>query len=321
MTVHHQNLHSSGGTRVARHAAQYGHSGLDTRTGLPADLIAGLIGSVGTPSFGAAFFAFARSMFGISDCSAFAFAGSSPPRPIVLEGRDSKRRSVTRSLGSAYAAGGYRDDPHARRPFAADSVDVCMIGADELMDAGYRSYFFENHKIARKLAVVSFCGGKRYHVGFYRMESDEAFGEKELANARDLAPIFINALHRQSELCGLLPEAHVTDFAEAGGLDATRDHLAAIFVAEGHGLSPREAQICASIVLGYGTVAMSLNLGVSENTISTHRKRAYAKLKISSQNELFARYFATVTRLQAVIAPPGALALGEPATQYSPLPQ
>ncbi len=59
-------------------------------------------------------------------------------------------------------------------------------------------------------------------------------------------------------------------------------------------ISPREAEVCAHIAIGYNINAISMLLGISQNTASTHRKRAYAKLGISSQNELFARYIAFV---------------------------
>lgn len=59
-------------------------------------------------------------------------------------------------------------------------------------------------------------------------------------------------------------------------------------------ITPREAEVCASIVLGYTVLGISMNLGISINTVATHRKRAYAKLRISSQNELFGRYFRLV---------------------------
>jgi DNA-binding NarL/FixJ family response regulator len=52
-------------------------------------------------------------------------------------------------------------------------------------------------------------------------------------------------------------------------------------------------------VLGYTVLGMSLNMRISVNTVATHRKRAYTKLRISSQNELFARYFDTVHRIQS----------------------
>jgi DNA-binding CsgD family transcriptional regulator len=52
-------------------------------------------------------------------------------------------------------------------------------------------------------------------------------------------------------------------------------------------LTRREAEVCTGIVLGYTILGLSMNLGISVNTVATHRKRAYAKLRISSQNELF----------------------------------
>jgi DNA-binding CsgD family transcriptional regulator len=66
-----------------------------------------------------------------------------------------------------------------------------------------------------------------------------------------------------------------------------------------YGLSPREAEVCAHIVLGYSTLAIGLNLGVSVNTVATHRKRAYLKLGVCSQNVLFERYFRLVNTLAA----------------------
>jgi DNA-binding CsgD family transcriptional regulator len=62
----------------------------------------------------------------------------------------------------------------------------------------------------------------------------------------------------------------------------------------GHGLTPREAEVCASIVLGRKVDGTSRRLNISAHTVATHRKRAYSKLGVSSQNELFARYFDTL---------------------------
>jgi DNA-binding CsgD family transcriptional regulator len=65
----------------------------------------------------------------------------------------------------------------------------------------------------------------------------------------------------------------------------------------GHGLTPREAEVCASIVLGSRISGTSRRLNISTHTVATHRKRAYSKLGIGSQNELFARYFDTLCSL------------------------
>ena len=52
-------------------------------------------------------------------------------------------------------------------------------------------------------------------------------------------------------------------------------------------LSLREAQICARIVSGYSNEAIGLVLGLSFHSVRTYRRRAYTKLGITSQNELF----------------------------------
>ena len=56
-----------------------------------------------------------------------------------------------------------------------------------------------------------------------------------------------------------------------------------------------EAEICAMIVIGHTTQGISLDLGISKNTVITHRRRAYDKLGISSQNELFGKCFDTLS--------------------------
>jgi DNA-binding CsgD family transcriptional regulator len=53
-------------------------------------------------------------------------------------------------------------------------------------------------------------------------------------------------------------------------------------------LSAREAAVCARIVTGYSNEAIALDLDLSFHSIRTYRRRAYAKLRVTSQNELFA---------------------------------
>jgi DNA-binding CsgD family transcriptional regulator len=53
-------------------------------------------------------------------------------------------------------------------------------------------------------------------------------------------------------------------------------------------LSSREAAVCARIVTGYSNEAIALDLDLSFHSVRTYRRRAYAKLQVTSQNELFA---------------------------------
>jgi DNA-binding CsgD family transcriptional regulator len=53
-------------------------------------------------------------------------------------------------------------------------------------------------------------------------------------------------------------------------------------------LTPREQEVCRHILSGFSSEAISQGLGISLHSTLTYRKRAYERLGISSQNELFA---------------------------------
>ncbi|MGZ3272463.1 MAG: helix-turn-helix transcriptional regulator [Caulobacteraceae bacterium] len=59
----------------------------------------------------------------------------------------------------------------------------------------------------------------------------------------------------------------------------------------GKGLTPRENAVACRIAAGMGTVEIAQDMGVKPATVVTFRKKAYAKLGIGSQAELFARCF------------------------------
>lgn len=52
-------------------------------------------------------------------------------------------------------------------------------------------------------------------------------------------------------------------------------------------LSPREAEIVGLILKGHSSLSISLSLGIALPTVKTHRKNAYSKLGISTQQQLF----------------------------------
>jgi len=52
-------------------------------------------------------------------------------------------------------------------------------------------------------------------------------------------------------------------------------------------LTPREREVCERILLGYTSVGIGLDLNIAQSSVVTYRRRAYEKLVISTQNELF----------------------------------
>lgn len=260
---------------------------------LDTDILGRVISKIGRPGFDSAFFELARRALDISSCTAFSFEDDQTPHPIILEGHGSEQRSRTKQLGSTYVQDGYRSDPNVRDLFDVTQVEVRLTNPSEITDDAFRDHYYAEPRIGSEITILAHYNRKRYNIGLYRGTGKPPFDCNALDSARALAAVIVPALHRHIDFVMADPEQD-----ERTG-EQSLDHLAAVLLADCNKLSPREAQVCAAIVLGYRTLAISLNLGISENTICTHRKRAYAKLGISSQNELFSLYFRTVARMGA----------------------
>jgi DNA-binding NarL/FixJ family response regulator len=55
-------------------------------------------------------------------------------------------------------------------------------------------------------------------------------------------------------------------------------------------LSPREQMVVQLILRGHSAHSIARSLEIAEGTVKNHRKSIYAKLGISSQQELFSRF-------------------------------
>ncbi len=263
------------------------------------DTIANLIATIGKPSFPSEYFSLFRDRFAIQLCTVFAFRGAASPTPLIVEVQSAEMRLVAHDTTAQYVSEGFNRDPNMRGARCNPRPLVSTLDVDQIQDRGYRHQYYESGGLAHELILIGSAAGIRYYSSFYRTEGHEGFSPEDQLALREVASLTIQALHRHSDLtgAGCCPSSPV-EMPDSTGERRRRalDHLRDILAREPQNLSPREAQVCAAIVLGYSTLAISLNFGISINTVATHRKRAYAKLGICSQSELFARYFAAVAR-------------------------
>jgi DNA-binding CsgD family transcriptional regulator len=63
----------------------------------------------------------------------------------------------------------------------------------------------------------------------------------------------------------------------------------------GRRITPRETQVVAQVLEGHSSDSIAKNLGISVGTVRIHRRNIYAKLQISSQQELFSIFFKRIT--------------------------
>jgi DNA-binding CsgD family transcriptional regulator len=259
-----------------------------------------LISIIGATDFGHRFHTLMDEVIGVDQCTVFVFGGGRP-EAVVAEARSNGTKEVVRHLSGLYVENGFRSDPIRARIQDAigGASEVIVRRTFELSDKSFRHQFYEKPNIRQELALVAKLDETRIYASFYRETNSREYTAEDVEKLQLFASPALQTLRKHSEITGLLqadqtvpdttPVSRLTLLAEVR--DALRREQA--------GLTPREAEVCAGIVLGYTVLGMSLNMRISVNTVATHRKRAYTKLRISSQNELFARYFDTVHRIQS----------------------
>jgi len=122
---------------------------------------------------------------------------------------------------------------------------------------------------------------KAAQEGFIRMSfytnEDGSYINNGMESALSAGDVLTALLQRHKTRC----ESSLPLFSNSGANLYQRRLMDA-----GLGLSRREIEVCALIARGYTSEGIALELGISINTVLTFRKRAYARLRISSQNEL-----------------------------------
>lgn len=253
-----------------------------------------MVSIIGDADFGDRFFGIVERMIGADHCTVFVSDGEGV-RTLVAEAQSRAATERVRQLAGAYSARGYRADPvWNRQAVAASGGQAKVIAPGDFDDPAYRREFYEKPNILEEIALsADMGGGRRVYASFYREQGRPRFSDDELAALQASAPVALQVLAKQAEISAA---AGAPRLAPPSREELSRRVKEAILDDNGL-LTPREAEVCTGIVLGYTILGLSLNMGISVNTVATHRKRAYAKLNISSQNELFAHYFALVERM------------------------
>jgi DNA-binding CsgD family transcriptional regulator len=253
--------------------------------------------NIGAPGFGRSFFRLFADAFGVRFCTVFAFPSASEPLVIVSEGAMPGDGDIARKLAAGYAKNCYDHVTGVASP----TVTRTTLPASTC----FRRRWFEAPWAGYQLVQFSALEGIGYSVSLCRDERAGAFCAKDVAAMRRLGRFAFPAVHRhldlerQSNLSR--HDALNSKPSPVATLDtpAMRAHMRQVFLEAPHHLTPREAEVCAGIVLGYSTTTIGLNLQITFNTVATHRKRAYKKLGVSTQNELFARYFDNIRGMYA----------------------
>ena len=126
-------------------------------------------------------------------------------------------------------------------------------------------------------ATAIWVGRICFYVNFYRTVEQGRFSPLQVERLNRSAPGLAAAVARHFQAQNP-PDHNPSDALE---------HLFSTSVPLTR-LTYREKEVCLRILSGFSSEAISVDLGIGLQSTLTYRKRAYEKLGISSQNELFA---------------------------------
>lgn len=205
-----------------------------------------------------------------------------------------RERGLTTYVGAFFVL-----DPFYIMSRSLDHPEVCRLGdiaPDGFLESEYHRAHYATGRIGDEVGFLwPLEPGVTFAVSLERSESGALFSARDVRNLEALQPL-LAALARRHWV------ATRAGTAGAGSLELGRlvQQAAADFGRDV--LTPRECEVVKLVLRGYSTKSVSQALGISPGTVKVHRENIYAKLRVSSQAELFNLFIGSVSTVKAVRA-------------------
>ncbi|MFO1216978.1 MAG: LuxR C-terminal-related transcriptional regulator [Burkholderiaceae bacterium] len=211
--------------------------------------------------------------------------------PSMIEGhaRSAGLRNITGDCFARYRACFCGADEVVRRAAqmqlsAGDDAPVLALHlpSADLPDPAWREQIYERERLAARLTLLYAPRPRSaYAIQLYRHESHGPFAAEEIEHITAVAPLLCRA---HALALSMTLQAKARRQIDAGtSIDERLVRAAAQLERLAPLLSQRESAVCARIACGISADGIAADLGVAPSTVVTLRKRAYAKLGLSSR--------------------------------------
>jgi DNA-binding CsgD family transcriptional regulator len=230
------------------------------------DAVEEIIGAIGAPGFHAVAASAVSRLLAFERATVIVHHPDRPPRLLFDDFDTGGREGVRNYLAATWRLnpmmatlqdGAFRARDFAIRPCAEDAARRLMV-RDPAEELGFRTRGWPRGLEEVGLAFRA-CGGT-VELSCYRARSRRP---ARLAVLEALRTPLAAAFRRHGELT-----------APSAGEAA---------------LTPREQEVLDLLLMGCGSEAIALRLGIARYTVKDHRKRIFRKLAVGSLSELFAR--------------------------------
>lgn len=249
--------------------------------------IARAVTAVGSDAFPKALAALCLSVFNYDSIFVSVFSRDFPPRQLYSNlDPEATRRTIGPYLSYAYLLDPFYGLFKSDVGTSVVRLDDCA--PDDFRASDYYRTFYSEIGLRNEVTIFVDAGeGSSIVLSLGQRGEDRAVAPDAKALLEGILPVIVALCLRHWPN----PSSHAgADPAEAGVRLAFERFQSCK-------LSTREAEIVRLMLKGHSTKSIARLLGNSPETVKVHRKRIYAKLKISSQGELFSMF------LGAMVAP------------------
>lgn len=264
-----------------------------------ADWLAGItvvLGTVGRAEFSEALFSFLNEFLLIDHFAVFTYTEEQGAEHLFT--RSIMPVDEAEGLARDYVNEYHQRDPHFERARTEENRDnACAVhpGLDDEYDADYRQHFFIQHDLVDKVSVTREVDGAFLYCNFYRIGESGQFSAEERRQFEPVLPLVTNLIACH---CKLLRLQGTGEPPQANSARSLVHSVISRKVAPFDRLTGRESEVCERILLGFTSTGISLDLGIAQSSVNTYRRRAYEKLAIATQNELFSLCISALNLLQ-----------------------
>ncbi|MFM0143803.1 helix-turn-helix transcriptional regulator [Paraburkholderia sp. RL18-085-BIA-A] len=216
----------------------------------------------------------------VSQCAIFAYEFDARPR--TVSAADHRGGRFLRDVADRYATHFYALDGNraiigrAPRTQARDALMLHQQRSEEIANEAYRTACYAQPNVSDRLSLlVQPMDSVWLSINLYRDSAYGVFAPGELEHVESLAHLFAHAAKSHYMLNG----QHQQDPAAAMLARVRRTCPA---------LTPRELDVLRGTLEGASAIEIAVQMGVKPASVVTYQKRAYARLGISSQRQLFA---------------------------------
>lgn len=255
-------------------------------------LLAQCIDSIGSDAFPLSMINALRTHANIDYSLAYAYFQSERPLCLFHTFSPEKRAVYV----DDYLKGPYLLDPFFKacsRKVDKGLYRIRDIAPDRFYQSEYyRSYY--NHTGLSDEICYTFYLDKGVAVVISLMRSGESprFSAREFRLLGGIVPIIVSLAQRHWHNIPDKFDANSENEEQSEDYSLIENTVSAMFSKR---LTPRETQVVTQVLEGHSSDSIAKDLGISVGTVRIHRRNIYAKLQISSQQELFSIFFKNIT--------------------------